>query len=137
MADTGRPSLYSDELGERICDRLASGESLRSICRAEGMPSERAVRRWALNDPAGFGARYAAARDEQAHALLDEIIDTARDEKDAQLGRMRVDALKWAASKILPKVYGDRQAIEHTGQTLEQLVLAAMAAHPSADEGCA
>ena len=126
MAETGRLSRYSAELADAICDRLASGESLRAICRPEGMPSERSVRRWANDDPSGFGARYAAARDEQAHALCDEIIDTARNETDAHIGRMRVDALKWVAARILPKMYGDRQAIEHSGgATLEQLVEAA------------
>jgi hypothetical protein len=43
----GRPSLYTPETVERICDRLADGESLKAICRSPGMPSERAVLGWA------------------------------------------------------------------------------------------
>jgi hypothetical protein len=37
----GRPGLYTPETVERICDRLADGESLKGICRDPGMPSER------------------------------------------------------------------------------------------------
>lgn len=37
---------------------MAEGESLRSICRDPGMPSEATVRGWSLRDHDGFDARY-------------------------------------------------------------------------------
>lgn len=41
-------SIYDPELGAAICRRLASGESLRAICRADvAMPTERTVWNWA------------------------------------------------------------------------------------------
>jgi hypothetical protein len=43
----GRPTLYTPETVDRICDRLADGESLKAICREPGMPSERTVLTWA------------------------------------------------------------------------------------------
>ncbi len=49
--------LFTADLAVSICDRIASGESLRSICRAEGMPSEVTVRRWATDDRDGLGPR--------------------------------------------------------------------------------
>ena len=40
----GRPSLYTYEIAEEICERLAKGETLRSVCRSDHMPDERRVR---------------------------------------------------------------------------------------------
>jgi Bacteriophage Sf6, terminase small subunit-like len=59
----GRPSIFSPELADRLCERLADGETLRAICRDEGMPDERTVRRWALDDLEGFSTQYARARE--------------------------------------------------------------------------
>ena len=59
----GRPSIFSRELADRLCERLADSETLRAICRDEGMPDERTVRRWALDDVGGFAGHYAKARE--------------------------------------------------------------------------
>ena len=40
----GRPRLYTYEIAEEICERLAEGETLRSVCRDKHMPDERRVR---------------------------------------------------------------------------------------------
>ena len=40
----GRPGLYTPELAREICERLAEGETLRSVCRDKHMPDERRVR---------------------------------------------------------------------------------------------
>lgn len=42
----GRPSDYSEELADIICERPADGESLRSICLNDGMPNKATVFRW-------------------------------------------------------------------------------------------
>jgi len=57
----GRPSLYSDELAERICDLLSVGHSLRKICERKGMPERRTVLRW-LAQHDEFRHQYARAR---------------------------------------------------------------------------
>ena len=36
-------STYTQDVGDTICDRIADGESLRSICEDENMPS-----RWSV-----------------------------------------------------------------------------------------
>ncbi len=58
-------------------------------------------------------ARYARARGEQADFYADEIITIADTEPDAAIARVRIDARKWAASKLRPKVYGDK--VQHGG----------------------
>jgi hypothetical protein len=39
----GRPSIFTPELSEEICRRLADGESLRNICARPEMPAARTV----------------------------------------------------------------------------------------------
>lgn len=129
----GRPSKFTPKLAADICARLATGESLRSICRDEGMPSDSTVRQWALDDVQGFSAQYARARDLGLDAMADEVFDIADDgrndwiEREDKRGnpyvalndeaiarsRLRFDARRWYLSKLAPKRYGDR--ITHEG----------------------
>jgi len=73
------PVQYSTELADAICERLAGGETLRAICRDDGMPDHRSVRRWALEDTQGFGAMYERARLIGYLGMADEILDLADD----------------------------------------------------------
>lgn len=119
----GRPSDYGPEIATLICTRLADGNSLRTICKADDMPDARTVYRW-LEAHAEFRQQYARAREDQADALAEEILEIADDgrndtyltEDGAELvnhdhiarSRLRVDARKWLASKMAPKKYGDK-----------------------------
>lgn len=122
------PKPYDAELGAEICDRLVDGESLRKICLSDHMPAASTVFKW-LAENADFAEQYARARDAQADALADEILDIADDgsndwmaEHDEKNGsdyngdavarsKLRVDARKWIAAKLKPKKYGDRQLV--------------------------
>lgn len=132
----GRPSSYTPELGDSICERLMDGESLRSICSEEGMPTKTTVFRWLQADEA-FRDLYTRAREEQAETMADEIVGiadevcttvradkhgTKDDDGDGNTevifdatavarNRLRVDARKWVAAKLKPRKYGDR--IQH------------------------
>lgn len=108
MPRRGRPSVYTPEIADEICRRLADGEGLVAICRDKHMPAEAAVRKWALDDREGFYARYARAREIQAERWADEIIDIADGDGDWQRARLRVDTRKWLVAKVLPKKYGER-----------------------------
>lgn len=131
----GRPTLFAPEVAAAICERIASGESLRSVCRDEAMPAESTVRAWAVDDVQNFSAQYARAREHQAHSIADEMLEIADDGsndwmvrtgKDGAAGyelngehvqrsRARLDTRKWLLSKMLPKVYGDKVTQEHQG----------------------
>ncbi len=121
----GRPSLYTDKLAAKICRRLAEGESLRAICADKAMPGISTVMGWLFDgNHNGFSEQYARAREAQAEIRADEIVDIADDDtndftadKDGKLvansehiqrSRLRVDARKWIAAKLLPKRYGDK-----------------------------
>lgn len=135
----GRPSKYSQQIADQICNRLAAGESLRGICRDDELPDAGTVFRWlSCQDEAfaTFREQYARAREIQADALVDEILEISddgtndwmeRQDEDGensgwringehiQRSRLRVDSRKWFASKVLPKKYGDKVQQEISG----------------------
>src|SRR5688572_25435291 len=74
----GRPSTFTQETADAICLRLATGESLRSICADEQMPGQSTVYQW-LNANEAFVEQYTRAREAQADTIFDEILDIADD----------------------------------------------------------
>lgn len=111
----GRPSLYTDEIANRICTDIALGKSLVRICSAEDMPSRTTVFQW-LDNNAEFANKYARARMAQADTYADEIVDLADKAEDANLARLQIDARKWTAAKLRPNRYSERFLNEHTGR---------------------
>ena len=106
----GRPTKFSDELAATICRRLADGESLRRVCESPDMPSRESVRAW-LRDNSDFRDKYAIARQDHADALSDEAMEAVRgatDAASASVARVKLDAIRWIASKLNPKIYGDK-----------------------------
>jgi len=108
----GRPSSFTPELGDAICDRLAQGESMVQICADDAMPGLRTVMRWAAELPE-FGTEYARAREAQAEVMDDKILTTAdgATAENAAAQRVKVDAYKWRAAKLAPKRYGDKTLV--------------------------
>jgi hypothetical protein len=127
---------FSEELADRICDALANARSLRSICCEADMPSQSTVFRWLADERyASFRERYARAREAQADAIFDEILDIADDgsndwmerrrddgsvdevlnHEHVQRSKLRIEARRWMAGKLRPKVYGDKLDVEHSG----------------------
>ena len=118
----GRPSKYCQKTTNTICELLASGKSLREICKRDDMPSMVTVFNW-LHKYDEFLNQYARAREEQAEAMVDEILSIADEKPDyirddrgikridpasVNRNKARVDARKWVAAKLRPKRYGDR-----------------------------
>ena len=105
----GRPSSYTDEIADTICDAIAQGRGLEAaVTQTPGMPSARQVHRWIEDDVGGFRQKYARARSEQADHDADAIIEIADTVQDASIARNMIDARKWRASKLAPKKYGER-----------------------------
>jgi hypothetical protein len=72
------------------------------------MPDQAEIYRLAEDDPV-FRQKYTRAREFQGHGCFDLLLEKANDEeKDPTRLRIQIDALKWAASKLLPKKYGDK-----------------------------
>lgn len=132
----GRPTDYTQETADIICERLADGESLRTICDDEGMPARSTVFRW-LSLHKEFSDQYARAKEVQAEVLADELISIADDGRNDWMERkdadganvgwrengealrrsaLRIDTRKWVAAKLLPKKYGEKVRQEITGE---------------------
>ena len=114
----GRPRKFTPALATEICRRIAEGQPLTKICKLEGMPHYATIMRW-LDADSSFRERYARAREASADTLAHKIQDLAErveaGKVDAHAGRVAIDAMKWIASKLKPKVYGERSHIEHSG----------------------
>ena len=124
----GRPSAYSDDIAALIIERLAAGESLRAICTEDEMPSEALVRKWVIQDEAGFGAQYARARDVGLDVLADQCMEIA-DRQHEGTGavardRLRFDARRWYLSKLAPKRYGEKVVLGHSTEPGKPVVVA-------------
>jgi hypothetical protein len=123
--------LYTPEIAETILEQLQDGMSLVQICAADGMPSRGAVQWWVTNDHDGFASRYARARETGLALLEDDLLSIADDGRNdtyvvdgeertnhdvVNRSKLRLDARKWLLSKRMPKVFGDRVAMEHSGE---------------------
>jgi hypothetical protein len=122
----GRPSDYSAEIADTICDRLTDGESLRAICADAGMPHKATVSRW-LARYEEFRDQYARAREWQAMCSADEILEIADDSsgdwvekllpdgkvvlvvdpENIARSRLRIKARKWQMARMTPRKYGN------------------------------
>jgi len=127
----GRPTIFTQQMANLICLRIAEGESLREIVKMEGMPERATIYEWLLKKP-DFADQYARAREEQADTLADEIIAIADEQPEIipvvdkktgmliehkldgaflQWQKNRIEARKWTAMKLKPKKYGERVAL--------------------------
>lgn len=79
MATKGRPPRYTKQLGEAICLKIATGQSLRKACKKHKI-DHTTVLEWLLDDkyPA-FSHQYARAREIQYYGYADDIIERAED----------------------------------------------------------
>jgi hypothetical protein len=111
-----RPSKYSEKLVDKMLEEIASGRSVIGLCREEEWtPNADTWYRW-LYRIEGLSDRYARAKAHQSEREADIILDIADNatNQDYQVARLRVDARKWIASKLLPNKYGERTQIDHS-----------------------
>ncbi len=131
----GRPTLYTKELADLICQRVATTTfGLARLCAMfEDMPAKITVNEWRYRY-ADFAAQYAQAKLVQADLLAEEMLDIADDGtndwmesfgEDGEIGyklngehvnrsRLRIDTRKFLASKLLPKQYGQQAEEQKT-----------------------
>jgi hypothetical protein len=111
----GRPSIFSDDYAEDICEHLTKGGSMASWCEQPNRPSYGTVFRW-LSERDEFRAAYTRAREVQAHNDADKIEDVRQQVRDGSLApdaaRVIIDSLKWTAGRRAPKVYGDKLTLD-------------------------
>lgn len=132
----GRPSEYTPERGVDFCTRIASGRSMRSVCKDEDMPESATIFRWIAAYP-DFQRQYAHACDERAELMAEETLEIADEASQdwintpdgprlntehVQRSRLRVDTRKWYLSKVMPRKYGDKVDMNHGVQADNPIV---------------
>ena len=137
---TGRPSKYTPEIAQEMCNRLAEGEPLRQICRTEGFPAWQTVYDWMYRDDAlgekgvGLSGAIARARELGYDAMAEECliiadnhqlgmkeittVDAKGNEsvsysREDMLGhrKLQIETRLKLLAKFNPKKYGDRLAL--------------------------
>ena len=133
----GRPTLYSEELADRICEEIATNtSSLQRICESNpDFPQFKTIFKWLHEkDKEYFIDKYAHAKKMQADLMVEELTDISDngqtdyyvddkgnfkvDHENIQRSKLRVDTRKWIASKILPKKFGERLDLTTGGEKL-------------------
>lgn len=128
---TGRPSKYTPEIAQEMCNMLADGIPLREICRQEGYPAWRTVYDWMYQDDAlgekgvGLSAAIAKAREIGQDAIAEQIWIEVNQEPERILteggGKIDPGYVQWQRvkaeiglkllAKWNPKRYGDKIAV--------------------------
>jgi len=147
MADVGRPSDYTQEKADAICELLTRGWSLRKVIEQgwseyDGkngndkidFPSIATVFKW-MRDYPEFLKQYTRAKNESADAMAEEILElsdkapqaiTGADRSDSarvQAVKLQIDTRKFLMAKMKPKRYGDRLDLTSGGERVEMTPL--------------
>jgi hypothetical protein len=123
--DIGRPTDYNEKIADEICGKIAtSSKGVPTLCKENSdWPNETTVYRW-MKKHEDFRLKYLLAKKAQAEIRVDEIEHLLHDEsqdfyydKDnkpyvntAYIARLKllVQVRQWHASKLLPKVFGEK-----------------------------
>lgn len=114
----------------RVLSLIEAGSSENAACQQVGI-NRATFRAAALRE--GAGDNYARALEGLAQDQIEKMEGTIQDMRDgvidAATARVELDARKWFAAKFLPRRYGDRVELDHSGKvSLEQLIVGSTAA---------
>lgn len=121
MAYVAYDDVTKSEMVDALLVQIEAGKSMREVCRMDGMPDHTTMIRW-MRDDAALATKYARARMAQADVLFDrmEAVEEAvsSGQMDSHAARVVLDSMRWRASKLAPKVYGDRLDVQVTDQRI-------------------
>lgn len=107
------------ELHDKIFGLISGGASLRKIGRMDDMPSRDTITRW-METNKEFAASVARARELKYEDDIEQLEEINEKLLTGQLGASEATVvsnnLKWVASRLLPKKYGDKIDLNHGGQ---------------------
>ena len=118
-------SKKTTEVIERLLTGIADGQTLRALCREEGMPNWRTVYDWIEAD-AELAARFERAREIGFDAIAEDILNNVDNVvaigEHIQRSKLQVETRLKLLAKWHPKKYGDKQTHEignKDGETLK------------------
>jgi hypothetical protein len=120
---TGRPSIYTPELGEEICHRLAEGESVLRMCKEARMPFQNTVRKWSRGfgipeeHKATFMLNYEQARLDWQDKIHEELETMPSETETADMSRATLwsNNMKWSLARSNRQRFGDRSELGIAG----------------------
>jgi hypothetical protein len=118
---------YHEAYGHIIANYISQGKTIKEVTELAGMPSRNTISNWqAKNDD--FRNLMEQARKDRAEAFHDEIAsdiseDHAADKDEIQARKLKLDRLKWLASKGDPERYGDRTKVSGDSNAPLQIVV--------------
>ncbi len=116
---TATPPNYSLALAERICERVAGGESLAAICEPADMPAMEEVIAWQRHDPE-FAKLLDGARQARAEVFLDRVLETIEKLERGDIAtaeaEVTIEGLKMLVETSNPDAYGPRFFTVHEGE---------------------
>lgn len=127
---TGRPSSYNPEIGSKICRLIATNSmGIKKLCALhDDLPDQETIYGWVIQHPE-FAKQYKEARELQQDVCVEEMRVIAEDDSNDMIqtekgwvgnptaiarAKLKIDTLKWHASKLAPRVYGDKVQQEVT-----------------------
>lgn len=128
---SGRLTDYTKEMGDEICDAIATHDlGIWQLCKLNPhWPCEQTIFRWMYKNR-DFYASYTRAKEAQAEVELenmgkldekarnstytDQFGNTRIDNAAVNLCRSQKDDIKWKLGKLKRKKYGDREQQEET-----------------------
>ena len=113
-------TVYTAELGAKFCAAMASTtDSIKTICKRKGMPSNATVFRWRANIPE-FAAMYEVAKLEQLYGGIEECTEIAdkagKTHEEIAHAKLRIDTRMKVAQRLKPKELGEKVDVNHGGQ---------------------
>ena len=131
----GRPPILpTPELIKTITGYMATGKSLPTICKLNGVPSIGTLFNW-LGEGEEEGGRpecrrflkeYIRAREQQADYFFEEVSETRGKVEtgiyEAHQARIIFDILRWQAGKLKPSKYGEKLQVEQDTAITIQVV---------------
>ena len=113
----GRPTVYSTEIADEICEMLMDGISLNRICKMDRMPKRTTVYNWVLNNEE-FRDKYSRAREYQGDFSADYLYDLSEEVRHKELtpdqARVMGNFHMWTAARRAPRKYGDQIKVDQT-----------------------
>ena len=117
----GRPTLFTDELANEICDRVSNGESIGDICKESYMPERPVVWRWRYENKT-FSDMYDIAMKNKADFKCDQTDEYIKKLESGLIepaaANVIINTLKWQAAKFYPRFYSDKQIVESKNETV-------------------
>ena len=115
---TGRPTKYTKQLADKICELLSEGKSERKICKMPGMPARRTLLSWKEDNPEFLRQDgYDERRRQSATRLIDIVEAAVKSGIEIPKGvveglnvAMRKDAR--SAANLNPQRFSEKQKID-------------------------